>query len=71
MLNTPEYIDSYIKRGIDRLIDKLIKSGEYNFSDSTLLEIANLSNHFISRVTDIIITENLREIEDFSTITYH
>lgn len=66
MLNTPEYIDSYIKRGIDRLIDKLIKSGEYNFSDGTLLEIANLSNHFISRVTDIIITENLREIEDFS-----
>lgn len=66
MLNTPEYIDSYVKRGIDRLIDKLIKSGEYNFSDGTLLEIANLSNHFISRVTDIIITENLREIEDFS-----
>lgn len=71
MLNTPEYIDSYIKKGIDRLVNNLIESGEYDFSDGTLLEIANLSNHFISRITDIVITENLREIEDFSTITYN
>lgn len=70
MENTPEYIDQYIKLGIDRLIYKLIKSGEFDFSNGTLLEIANLSTDYISRLTNIIISENLREIEDFSPVTF-
>lgn len=70
MENTPEYIDQYIKLGIDRLIYKLTKSGEFDFSNSTLLEIANLSTDYISRLTNIIISENLREIEDFSPVTF-
>lgn len=70
MVNAPEYIDRYIKLGIDRLIYKLMESGDFDFSDGTLLEIANLSTDYITRLTNIVISENLREIEDFSPVTF-
>lgn len=65
-LNTPEQIDRYVKTSIDVLIDELVKSGDYDFSDSTLLVIANLTNEYISRLTNRIISENLREPDEFS-----
>lgn len=64
------YIDRYLKHSIDGLIDKLTTKFNCEFSAATELEMLNLSLEYISRMQDVIVSENLEEPEDFFLSPY-